>query len=838
MMSSAGKRPPTKTDIRVRRSRTAKPREGHGSTRRHPATNAMTMPTAILAMILVLLNAVASAAAGGGQEAAPPVSSQGAEVLDNGLVRLIFNRETGEFEAYGLHGEIMRLFQAGPAWEINERKIAAREAVKVVTRQESFKDEIGQGEKLVVDYQFSSDTPTVRYELSLYRGKPWISAKAYLPKGDYRLGDFSLVQGKVQLQEAFRTRIYVNSGNSSYSNSGVWQLGMRLWSSSALSVYYEPRIEEALSLAFYSFHRASTSVISQYFSSNVIGVNANAHYNGYRPREGELKTETLLISLARDPLQLLEDWADTVVKVVQPKFNHDTRTGATNLWYAYGNKTTETQMIKQAKLLRDSILPSYGITIADTGEWQLQHDGPDLGSGNALGSGEDQEDKRLFPHGFKWASDQVHALGLQTNFGANYVYAASESSIAKKKEPWIVWDDRSHLDYGFPIDFTHPGAQKWLHDLVLRTGDYQAILWDTDVDGGPTRGRLYDQNKIMGFEDIREGLKVTRSALEPNVYIEKACCGPYFTYLNLADRVRTGDDIFGVVGDWQHLQTVARQLAANYMLHQRFWLNDPDAIFVGGASFFGGVKKEHNPDGPSVPLEPAILDEVRMRLQYHVSAGSFPTLGENMEDLDAERMRLLTLVLPSYGQAARPLDLFLHTTPEIYDLKVKTDWEQWHVLMLQNWGEWDKTYPIRFSELGLDKEKSYLVFSFWDQAFLGEFRGGVDLMVRMRQGETYVIREVPTHPWVLATDMHLTQGGVELKGVRYEDSAVRLEGEASRHARAKGQVVIYVPQGYKIQSASGVYRVEEESSGVQVAHLQLEFERETSPWWLRFEHVK
>jgi hypothetical protein len=66
----------------------------------------------------------------------------------------------------------------------------------------------------------------------------------------------------------------------------------------------------------------------------------------------------------------------------------------------------------------------------------------------------------------------------------------------------------------------------------------------------------------------------------------------------------------------------------------------------------------------------------------------------------------------------------------------------------------------------------------------------------------------------------------------------RLEGEASRHAGAKGQVVIYVPQGYKIQSASGAYRVEEESSGVQVAHLPLEFARETNPWWLEFEHVK
>lgn len=74
--------------------------------------------------------------------------------------------------------------------------------------------------------------------------------------------------------------------------------------------------------------------------------------------------------------------------------------------------------------------------------------------------------------------------------------------------------------------------------------------------------------------------------------------------------------------------------------------------------------------------------------------------GENIADLDPDRMYLLTLVVPRYGQAARPLDLFIHTTPKIYDLSVKTDWDQWHVLMRQNWNDSDKTHPIRFAKLG------------------------------------------------------------------------------------------------------------------------------------------
>jgi hypothetical protein len=116
-------------------------------------------------------------------------------VLENALVRLVSNRETGQF-ALWFTGRDHGLFQAGPALMINDREVTAREAVKVTTRHESFADKTGQGEILIVEYQFSVETPSFRYQLSLYRDTPWISVTAYLPKGDYRLGDSSLVQGE------------------------------------------------------------------------------------------------------------------------------------------------------------------------------------------------------------------------------------------------------------------------------------------------------------------------------------------------------------------------------------------------------------------------------------------------------------------------------------------------------------------------------------------------------------------------------------------------------------------------------------------------------------------
>ena len=513
---------------------------------------------------------------------------------------------------------------------------------------------------------------------------------------------------------------------------------------------------------------------------------------------------------------------------MHPNFLHDTRTGLLNPWYIYGDEITEADEIQQARLLRASVLFGYGITIADTGEWQRQnHQYGD--EADALGFGEDQEDHQLIPHGVKWLSDQLHGLGLQTDFGANFARAAWDSSLARRNVSWILRDDRSQMDFGFPIDFTHPEAQKWLSEIVHRAVEYKAAEWWTDFDGGPVSGRLYDSTKIMGFEDVREGLKVTRSVLGPDVIIHKFCCGPYFAYLGLADRVRTGSDMVAI-GDWDGLKAIARQLGATYMMHQRFWINDPDPVYVGGRDYV------HNFGTGPIPADPATLSEIQMRLQFQVSTGGPPTIGENLEDLGPSQMRLLSLALPSYGQSARPLDLFLHNTPEVNDLSVKTSWDQWHVLLLQNWNDTDKEYDIRFKDLHLDPSRDYWVMRFWDQSFLGESHDHVRLRVRARSGEAYAIREARTTPWVLGTDMHLTQGAVELENVKF--NASRLSGTALRQPGAEGHIVAFIPIGYRVRSASGPCRIDRTSSGIAILHMKVKFPQEATYWSVDFEGPK
>ena len=717
-------------------------------------------------------------------------------------------------------GSTLKLESMGLAFQVNGKRLTSADSTSAKTTEQAFHDAIGAGKEWVVDYQFGPDIPRVRYEIKRYDGHPWLAVTAKFSSGPYQLGDVELVNGSIRVANAFESRVYFNTGVAG-GGTGVYPLGMRRWSSDTLSSWYVPSRRESVTLGFYTFQRASTSVVSQYQGNSEIRVSAAAHYNDYQPGQ-DLQTEGLLINFAQDPLLGLEQWVDASVRIIQPKFNSDTRSSVDNTWYAVGDKASAEFGLNQARLLRKTPLFDYGVNFFELGEWQKQRNEPG-DYGDSLGFGESEVDETLYPHGVAQLCQQYHGLGFGCSFGANYAYASLKTSTVAAKPDWLVTGDLTKMFYGYPVDFTHPGARKWLYDLYHTATAMDAQWIWSDFDGGPRQGPLYDKTQIRGFEDIRAGIRTIREAVGPKAFIHRFCCGPYFTYVGLVDRVRTGDDVRGI-GDWIGLQEVVRALASTYMLHQKFWINDPDPLLIGAREYV------HNYGAGAIAPDPAILNEVRMRMMLQVASGSFLTIGENLEDFTQDSLLKLTQVLPSYGQAARPLDLFVHTTPEIFDLRVQVPWDTWHVLMLQNWNESDQSYSIRFREMGLDENKTYLVFSFWDQRLIGEFRGSVALRAVRHTGETFAVREMPDHPWVLSTDMHLTQGGVELESVRYDPASGELSGTALRHAGARGHVVIYVPAGFRaVQGTADL-----QASGGSVLKLPVNFTDKAARWSVRF----
>src|SRR5262249_50783184 len=144
--------------------------------------------------------------------------------------------------------------------------------------------------------------------------------------------------------------------------------------------------------------------------------------------------------------------------------------------------------------------------------------------------------------------------------------------------------------------------------------------------------------------------------------------------------------------------------------------------------------------------------------------------GDRLYELEAARLEILKKVLPSYGQAARPVDLFEKSFPEIFALKINRNFGQWWLVGYFNWDEAQTVRDFELSRLGLSPEKSYLLYEFWTQLLLTDAVGKVRLTFEPSSVNLIAVHEKRGVPQLLGTDRHFTQGGLELENVRWDRS--------------------------------------------------------------------
>lgn len=146
----------------------------------------------------------------------------------------------------------------------------------------------------------------------------------------------------------------------------------------------------------------------------------------------------------------------------------------------------------------------------------------------------------------------------------------------------------------------------------------------------------------------------------------------------------------------------------------------------------------------------------------------------------------------------------------------------------------NKEIRIDFAELGLKRETQYLVYEFWNQEFLGQAKNGITLSLAPHTSRVLCIRPVPKHPWILGTDLHYSQGGVELRDVKWRALSRSLEGVADR-PEGSGRLVIYVPAGFAPRRVVVADHPEPfERVGADVVKLPVAFSGKPVRWRLSF----
>jgi hypothetical protein len=231
--------------------------------------------------------------------------------------------------------------------------------------------------------------------------------------------------------------------------------------------------------------------------------------------------------------------------------------------------------------------------------------------------------------------------------------------------------------------------------------------------------------------------------------------------------------------------STAPAVAKRYYFHQRTWINDADHV---GLALL------------TLPQAEAVASLIAL-------SGGTVISGDRLYTLDDARLTMLKKILPAYGEAARPLDLFETDRPELFALHIQKTWGAWWLVGSFNWHE-DAEVRREFavSRLGLNPQKSYLVYTFWPQRLLAETSDRIPLQFAPASVHLLAIHEKLGMPQVLSTDRHYTQGALELDDVHWDAAQATLSGIAFGAPGLRWTLTIYVPDGFAWDSGPTIPR--------------------------------
>ncbi|MDT8390823.1 MAG: hypothetical protein RRC34_09990 [Lentisphaeria bacterium] len=161
-------------------------------------------------------------------------------------------------------------------------------------------------------------------------------------------------------------------------------------------------------------------------------------------------------------------------------------------------------------------------------------------------------------------------------------------------------------------------------------------------------------------------------------------------------------------------------------------------------------------------------------------------IGTSIGSMTDEMFHDTTRLYPMLGgtTSPRPVDMLLDKAhPEVYVYTVTNDWCQ--VLLVNNNKRGSKVISAPISgdqaatgSLGLDAGASYHVFDFWNQAYVGLFKGTGSVSMKLRAGEVAMlsVRQVMDHPQAVSTNRHIMQGMMECHDITWNPQEKALTG--------------------------------------------------------------
>ncbi len=195
--------------------------------------------------------------------------------------------------------------------------------------------------------------------------------------------------------------------------------------------------------------------------------------------------------------------------------------------------------------------------------------------------------------------------------------------------------------------------------------------------------------------------------------------------------------------------------------------------------------------------EPRPVNEAIVEMTAAALSGGTVFCTDQLTKLASSRAAYLSRIFPLLGDAATPIDLYDEPFPRIWSLPISTPSETWHLAAIFNWNDYEDDAYFELDVLGLDASKEYLVHDFWMRQYLGKASHGLTLLnIPPRSVKLLCFREEQNVPQLLATDMHYTQGAVEVLSAGWDNHNQSYLLVCKPLRQANSTCFVYVPEGY------------------------------------------
>jgi len=533
-----------------------------------------------------------------------------------------------------------------------------------------------------------------------------------------------------------------------------------------------------------------------------------------------IDSDTLTIQLGSDPFQVFEGYADRVSRKNSVDFRLPVAVGWVS-WDYYHFDVTEDDVLSNAAFIAENLSDSGMNTVLIDEGWQVHR-------------GVWEPYLAQFPHGMKWLADRIREKGLRPGIWLAPYQVIETAPIVEEHPEWFlknpdgslkvcyeaVLPERSEESrritaasgrkpalYG--LDVTHPEARRWLHDLfqrLARDWGYEFFKIDFSYSSIMLSDGFYDPSATKA-QAYRLALKTIREAVGKRSYVVD--CGP-LTSIGLVDAARINLDSAPTWSNLTMPQGQIRAVGRRYYMNGRFFHSHPDMLMVrpplssldrSQAAVRREIKRQKSLRGYA---QHGLTESQAKSIASLIAlSGGQIISSDNLTILPKERLAILERILPVYGKSARPVDFFDRTYASIYHLKIEKPWENWDIVGLFNWDDTEKAVrSLDLQKIGLARDQDYIAFEFWSGRFLGTLQNALSLSLDPASCMILALHEKPQNPWILSTNRHWTQGGVDLVDLKWDAESRILSGTSQALVRFPYELTVYVPESFRIKKAS------------------------------------